>query len=313
MLALISKRLLGSIPLVLVVTFLTFLFQAMAPGDVARSILGDSYTQDAYLELREQLGLNRPLIVQYGDWLWGAVRGDLGISPISGLTVSSEIANRIGVTLSLTLGTVGLSIVIGVALGVVSATRGGWFGRALDVLSLLGFALPNFWLGLVLIAVFAVGLDWFPATGYVPPTTSPSMWLWFLTLPVITLTTSAVAVIATQTRDAMLTTLSRNYILALRANGLSRTSVIFRHALRNAAVPVVTVLGLMFVGLASGAVLIETVFAMPGLGSLAVQATAARDLPLIQGVALAFTLIVVVVNLTVDLAYGWLNPKVRVS
>lgn len=313
MLRLVVRRLLISVPLVLVVTLLTFLLQSLAPGDTARAILGENYTPEGYAQLREQLGLNRPLLVQYGDWLFGALRGNLGVSPISGLDVGAEISNRLGVTLSLMVGTAIVAIVAGVTLGVVSAIRGGWLGRTVDVVSLVGYALPNFWFGLVLVTLFAVTFPLFPATGYVPLGTSPGGWLLALTLPVITLGTSALAVVAKQTRDSMSEEMVRNFVHTLHANGVSMPSIIFRHALRNAAIPVVTVLGLMFVGLASGSVFIESVFAMPGLGGLAVQATTQRDVPMIQGVALAFTLIVVVVNLLVDLAYGWLNPKVRVS
>ena len=313
MLSLILRRALISIPLVLVVTFVTFLLQSFAPGDTARAILGQNYTPEAYDRLVEELGLDRPLLARYGDWLAHALLGDLGTSPVSGLPVASEIGNRLGVTLSLMIATTLVALLVGVALGVVSAVRGGRLGKLVDVVSLVGFSLPNFWFGLVLVTVFAVMLRWLPATGYIPITTSPTKWLIALILPVATLAAGAVAIVAKQTRDSMRDALERNFIFSLRANGVPESSIILRHGLRNAAIPIVTVLGLMFVGLSSGTVLIESVFAMPGLGGLAVQATAQRDVPMIQGVALTFTLIVVVVNLVVDLAYGWLNPKVRVS
>jgi peptide/nickel transport system permease protein len=312
MVHLVLRRLLISVPLVLVVTLLTFLLQSIAPGDTARSILGENYTPEAYQALRQQLGLDQPVLVQYRDWLGGAIHGDLGVSPISGLDVASEISNRLGVTMALILGTAGLAVVVGIGLGVLSAVRGGWLGRAVDVVSLVGFALPNFWLGLVLVTLFAVAVPLLPATGYVPLTTSPTDWVRSLILPVATLAVSGIAVLAKQTRNAMLEELSRNYVHALRANGVSEVSTVFRHALRNAAIPVVTVVGLLLVGLLSGTVLVEAVFAMPGLGGLAIQATSQHDLPTIQGVALTFTLIVVTVNLAVDLTYGLLNPKVRV-
>jgi peptide/nickel transport system permease protein len=309
---LVARRLLVSIPLVLVVTMLTFVLQSLAPGDAARAILGENYNPEAYAELRRQLRLDESVLVQYGHWLAGAVHGDLGVSPVSGIEVTAEITRRLPVTLALTVGTVLVAAVVGVGLGVLSAVRGGRLGGAVDVISLIGFALPNFWFALVLVTLFAVAVPLFPATGYVPFTTSPSGWLASLVLPVVTLAVSAVAVLAKQTRDAMLDTLSRGFVHTLRANGASEASVIFRHALRNAAIPVVTVIGLLFVGLVSGTVLVETVFAMPGLGGLAVQASSQRDLPTLQGVALAFTVVVVVVNLLVDLAYGWLDPRARV-
>lgn len=313
MLRLILRRVLISIPLILVVTFITFLLQSLAPGDTARAILGLNYTPEAYARLVQELGLDRPLLVRYADWLGSAVLGDLGTSPVSGLSVAGEIGHRLGVTISLMIGTTAVALILGVALGVVSAVRGGWLGKLVDVVSLAGFSLPNFWLGLVFVTVFAVLLRWLPATGYVSISSSPTKWIVALILPVATLAAGAIAIVAKQTRDSMRESLGRPFILALRANGVPRSSIILRHSLRNAAIPIVTVLGLMFVGLSSGTVLIEAVFAMPGLGGLAVQATTQRDVPMIQGVALTFTLIVVLVNLVVDLAYGWLNPKVRVA
>jgi peptide/nickel transport system permease protein len=309
---LVLRRLLISIPLIVVVTFLTFLLQSVAPGDTARTILGENYTPEGYAQLREQLGLDDFFLVQYWDWALQAIQGDLGRSPISGLDVGDQIADRLGVTLSLIVGTSVVATVIGVGLGVLSAVRGGRLGRAVDVLSLLGFALPNFWLGLILVTLFAVTLQVLPATGYVPFAESPGQWLLSLVLPVATLATHAVAVLAKQTRDAMRDVLARDFVHALRANGIPEVSIVFRHGLRNASISVVTVVGLLFVGLAGGTVLVEAVFAMPGLGGLAIQATTQHDLPMIQGVALTFTLIVVLVNLAVDLSYGWLNPKVRV-
>lgn len=310
---LISRRLLASVPLVLLVSFLTFMLEALAPGDTARTILGDNYTPEGYAQLRRQLGLDEPLLAQYWTWLSHALRGDLGVSPISGLSVGDQILSRLGVTVSLAIGTTILATLIGVGLGVLSAVRGGWLGRSVDVLALTGFALPNFWLALVLVTVFAVALPLLPATGYVPITVSPSGWAASLILPVAALAVHPIAVIAKHTRDGMQDALAKDFVHTLRANGASEASVVFRHALRNAAIPVVTVLGLMFVGLLSGVVLVESVFAMPGLGSLAVDATIQHDLPMVQGVAVTFTVIVVAVNLFVDLTYGWLNPKVRVS
>lgn len=308
---LIGRRLLISVPLVLVVTLLTFLLQSLTPGDTARAILGQNYTPEGYAALRTRLGLDEPLLVRYWEWLVGAFQGDLGTSPVSGLHVGSEILNRLGVTLSLIVGTTLVAGLLGLGLGVLSALRGGRLGAAVDVLSLAGFAVPGFWLGLVLVTLFAVTVPLFPATGYVDPAESVPRWAWSLVLPVAALALGAVAMVAKQTRDAMDDVLSRDFVHVLRANGASEASIIWRHALRNAAIPVVTVLGLVFVNLLNGTVLVEAVFAMPGLGGLAVTATTQHDLPMIQGVALVFTLIVVVVNLVVDVAYGALNPKVR--
>jgi peptide/nickel transport system permease protein len=308
---LIARRLLLSIPLVFIVSALTFVLESFTPGDAARLILGTQFDPARYAQLREQLGINQPLYLQYWHWLDGLLHGSLGQSAYDGTPVAPTLNSRLGVTLFLVLGTVLVSALVGVTLGIVSALRGGMLGRSVDVLSLTGLALPSFWLGLVLIAVFAVAIRAFPATGYVPLLDSPADWARSLVLPVITLSSAAVAVIAKQTRDAMIDVLEREFIRALRARGVPERTIVFRHALRSAAIPVVAVLGLLFVGLLSGSVLVESVFALPGLGSLAVQATTEHDFPVISGVALYFTLVVVVVNLLVDLAYGWLNPKVR--
>jgi peptide/nickel transport system permease protein len=309
---LIARRLLISAGLVLLVSLLTFLLQAAAPGDTARTILGDHYDPQTYQRLRAQLGLDEPVLAQYWDWLTPALGGDLGTSPISGLDVTTEIANRLPVTLSLIICATVASTLIGVTLGVLSAVRGGRLGRAVDVLSLIGYAVPNFWLALVLVTVFAVTIPLFPATGYVPLGESPAGWARGLVLPVATLALPGVAVFAKQTRDAMRDALARDFVTTLRAGGASEASIVFRHALRNAAIPVVTLVGLTFIGLLSGTVFVEAVFAMPGLGGLAVAATTRHDIPMIQGVVVVFTLVVVVVNLATDLVYGWLNPKVRV-
>lgn len=312
MLRLVIRRLLVSIPLIVFVSLLTFMLQSLTPGDTARSILGENYTPEGYAQLRQQLGLDQPMFVQYWHWLTSAVRGDLGISQVSGLDVDTEIISRLGVTLSLIVGTTLVATVLGIGLGILSAVRPGKLGRAVDILALAGFALPSFWLGLVLVTVFAVFLRMLPATGYVSPGESPSGWITSLVLPVAALAVHGMATIAKQTRDGMLDALSRDFVHVFRANGASEASILFRHGLRNAAIPVVTVIGLVFVSLLNGTVLVETVFAMPGLGGLAVQATTQHDVRMIQGVALIFTVVVVVVNLIVDIAYGWLNPKVRV-
>ncbi|MEN3280296.1 MAG: peptide/nickel transport system permease protein [Solirubrobacteraceae bacterium] len=311
---LIARRVLLSVPLVFVVSALTFVLQSLTPGDAARTILGTDYAPDRYRQLKTQLGLDQSVYEQYWDWLRRVFHGSLGESLFSGQPVTSALHERIGTTLSLIIGTLIVSGVVGVGLGVVSALRGsGVLARAVDVLSLLGEALPNFWVGLVLIAIFAVGLRLFPATGYVPIGDSVADWAWSLALPVVTLSLGPVALISKLTRDAMLDVLDQDFIVALRARGIPERTIVLRHALRSAGIPVVTVLGLLFVGLLSGTVLIEAVFGLPGLGGLAVQSTTQHDLPMVQGVAVCFALIVVAVNLLTDLAYGWLNPRARVS
>ncbi|MGW4874690.1 ABC transporter permease [Streptomyces chartreusis] len=307
----IARWSVSSAALTFIVSALTFVLASLTPGDAARTILGPSATPEQYQQLRRQLGLDEPLAAQYWHWLGRAVHGDLGTALSNGQTVTQTLEQRLGVSLSLIIGALLVSALLGVGLGVLSAVRGGVLGRALDVLSMVGLAVPGFWLGLLLVAAFAVAIPLFPASGYVPFADSPWQWLRSLVLPVVTLGLAGSATIAKQTRDAMLAELDRDYIVLLRAHGLPERSVVLRHALKNAAVPVVTVLGLLLVGLLSGTVLAEAVYVLPGLGSTAVMATQAHDLPLIQGVALCFTAIVVIVNLLVELLYDRLDPRSR--
>jgi len=312
----VAQWLVSSLVMLLAITALTFVLASMAPGDAARAILSSqsgSYTAQQYQQMRHALGIDQPLLAQYWHWLDGVAHGNLGTDLFSGQPVAQELNARLAPSLSLILGTVLVAGVTGVSLGIISALRGGVLGRAVDGISLLGLAIPSFWLALALAELLAVQIRLFPATGYTPLGASPAGWLRGITLPVITLSAGAVAFIAKQTRDSMAEVMSREFILMLRARGLSRRSVVLRHALRNAAIPVVTVLGLLLVGLLGGTVLIEDVFAIPGLGQQAVTAAGSHDLPVIVGVAFYFTVIVVIANLLVDLSYRVLNPRVRGS
>jgi peptide/nickel transport system permease protein len=296
----------SSLILLFAVTALTFLLSALAPGDAARAILsGQStgYTPQQYQHVRHELGIDRSLPAQYWHWLDGLFHGSLGTDLFSGQPIRAALDQRLGASLSIIIATVVLSGVVGVGIGIVGVVRGGFVGKVLDGTSLLGLAAPNFWLALVLVELFAVQYPLFPATGYVGFGDDPAQWLRSLVLPVVSLSIGASAFIARQTRDAMADVLARDFMAALRAHGLSLRSIVFKHALRNAAIPVVTLLG--------GTVLIEGVFAIPGLGQEAVTASSAHNLPMIEGVAFYFTVIVIVVNLLVDLSYRWLNPTVR--
>lgn len=309
----VLRRLLVSVPLVVVVTFLTFFLNSLAPGDLASTILGADGTREQYLALRAELGLDRPLLMQYLGWAGNALRGDLGVSHFTQESVLSLVNGRLGVSLSIMAGVLVVCLGLGLLLGVASALKGGWVGRAIDAFSLVGLIFPSFWLALVLISVFAVTLRWLPATGYVFFSESPKDWALSLVLPIFSVAMYSITSIAKQTRDAMNDVMGRDFIRALRACGLPERSVIWKHALRNASLPVVTVLGLVMIGAISGTVFVERVFVLPGLGSLAVSAALNKDILLLQGVTLYFTLMTVVINLLVDLSYGWLNPKVRVS
>ena len=296
--------------LVLLVSALTFVLVSLTPGDPARTILGQSATQEQYEALRLQMGLDEPLLTRYGGWLADALHGDLGASLFSGEPVTSLIGQRLGVTLTLIVGGVLVAGLLGVALGVVSARSRGVLARVVDVASLVGSAIPPFWLGLVLSAVFAVGLRLVPVVGYTSPVVDPAAWFLSILLPVTTLALAGTAIVAKQTRDAMRDELGKDYVLVLRSHGAPEWTVQIKHALRNAGVPVVTVLGVLLIGLLGGTVLVESVFSLPGLGGLAVTSTLRHDLPVIQGVTVLFAVVVVAVNLLVDLLNAWINPKV---
>ncbi len=312
MIRLVVYRILWSIPLLWVVSALTFVLVSLVPGNAAQAIAGSDASAAQVAALSRQLGLDQPLWTQYWHWLARAVRGDLGTSLVTGQSVTQVLNSRLTVSLTLIIGGTLVAAVVGLTLGTWAATRGGALGRLVEAAAVLGLAVPNFWLGLVLIELFAVTIRIFPATGFVPFSQDPGQWALSLVLPVVAIAAVGMTMIAVQTRDSMLEVLRRDFIRVLEANGIPRRSVIGRHALRNAAIPVVTVIGITFVGLLGASVLVESVFALPGLGSGLTTAAAQHDIPVIQGAVLYFTLVVVIVNLLVDVAYGLLNPRVRV-
>jgi peptide/nickel transport system permease protein len=307
--------LLSSIVLLLAVTGVTFVLSSLAPGSAVSAVLGNdtTYTQQQYDQVKHQLGLDRPLPSQYWHWLTNLFHGSLGTDLFNGQPITQALNERIGPSMSIIITTIVVSGLLGIGFGVYSAARGGIVGKFLDFIAISAFAVPNFWLAVVLIEVFAVEIPLFPATGYVPLTSDPAQWARSIALPVITLTAAATALIARQTRDSMLRVLARDFVVSLRAQGLSTRSIVFKHALRNAALPVITALGLMFISLLAGTVFVEDVFAIPGMGQEAVNAGALHDLPMIEGVALYFTVFVIAVNLLVDVSYGILSPRSRVA
>jgi peptide/nickel transport system permease protein len=309
----LGLRLLASLVLLIVVPTVTFFLQAVTPGNVAQSILGIGATPQSVAALNNQLGLDRPVWQRYLDWLAGFFHGDLGTSYITGDSVVRTLSGRLGVSLSLIVGALVVFTIVGVLLGILSTSSSRVWGRLIDVVSTAGIAIPNFWLGVLLIGVFAVQLNLLPATGYVQPSENVGGWIASLVLPVIALAFAGITGVAKQTRDQMLVSLASPYARSLRANGASEASLLFRHALRNASGPIITVIGLIFVGALSGSVVVENIFVLPGLGSQAVQSTAQRDLPVIQGIAVYFTIIVVVVNVVIDVVNTILNPKARAS
>lgn len=313
MLTFILRRLLSGVVLIAVISFLAFVLLYAGGGDIARRILGENATAETVAKKTEELGLNRPLLAQYGDWVVSAITGNLGRSWFTGELVSVSVSGRLAVTLSLVLGATIVSAVLAVVLGVLAARRGGIIDGAVQFLSLVGFAVPGFLIALLLVLIFAINLGWFKATGYVPITTSPSGWIASVTLPVIALSLGAIATVAAQVRGSVIDAMSRDYVRTLRSRGLGMGSVIYKHVLRNAGGPALAVLAVQFVGLLGGAVVVEQIFAIPGMGQLSVRSTTLGDVPVVMGLVIAFAIIVVIVNLLIDLAQAALNPKVRLS
>ncbi len=314
MLRLILQRLLALVPLLFIVSVLTFSFTSLLPSDPVDLIIGDNGTQEQYELVRERLGMNQPVVVRYFQWLGKAVQGDLGTSFFNSVSVMGAVMQRLPVTLSLTAMSALIAILIGVAAGVAAALRPqSWVDRFATLGATFGQAVPNFWFGLILVAIFAVNLRWFPATGFTPITQSPWEWLRSVILPSIALGTASSAAIARQVRSAMVGVLQQDYIRAARAQGLSARRIIFKHALTNAMVPVVAVLSFQITVLLGGALIVEQVFAINGLGTLAIGAVRQQDIPMLQGLVLVMVGLVVVVQLATDVVYGLLNPKARPS
>jgi len=312
MLAFIFRRVISAVVLVMVVSFLSFMLTWAIPGDPARAILGIAGTAEQVSLKRAELGLDRNAFVAYADWLSHALTGDLGRSWFTNQEVSASISSKLPVTLSITLAAVLVAGAVGLALGLLAAARRGAVDRAIQPVAILGFAIPNFIVAIALLTALAVNLRIFPATGYTALTDDPVQWMRSITLPVIALAVGAGASVAQQTRNAAIFTLGQEYIRTLRGRGLRPSAIYLKHVLRNSAPVALTVLSLQFIGLLSGAVVIEYMFALPGIGALIVGASAQKDQPVIQGTVVVVVVVVVVVNLLMDLIYGWLNPKVRV-
>ncbi|MFB7894535.1 ABC transporter permease [Microbacterium sp. NPDC056044] len=313
MLAFILRRVLSGVILIAVISFLAFVLLYAAGGDIARRILGENATVETVAKKTEQLGLDQPLLQQYWNWVTGALTGNLGRSWFTGELVSTSVSNRLAVTLAIVIGATLVSAIVAVVLGILAARRGGWVDGSVQVIALIGFAIPGFLIALGLVLVFAINLGWFKATGYVPLTTSVSGWLSSVTLPIVALSIGAIAAVSQQVRGSVIDAMSRDYVRTLRSRGLSTNSVVYRHVLRNAGGPALAVLAVQFIGLLGGAVIVEQVFAIPGMGQLTVRATTLGDIPVVMGVVIAFAIIVVIVNLLIDLAQAALNPKVRLS
>jgi peptide/nickel transport system permease protein len=312
MVAELLRRLAATIPVLAVVALAVFALLHITPGDPAVIIAGDYATNDDIARIRAKLGLDQPFLTQAGIWVGRIVRGDLGTSIFSGLPVSTLIAQRAETTIALTILAMIISIGIGVPLGVLAAwKKGSWIDRTVMVFAVSGFSMPVFWLGFLLVYVFAISLHWLPVQGYQPMKGGFWPFLRHLILPAFTLSVVYMALIARMTRASMLGVLSEDYIRTAFAKGLAPVRVLLRHALKNASLPVVTIIGIGFALLIGGAVVTESVFALPGLGRLTVDAILRRDYPVIQGVILVVSGVYVLVNVVVDLLYVVLDPRIR--
>src|SRR5215510_4212475 len=295
-----------------VVAFFVFSLLYLTPGDPAAVIAGDAATSEDIQKIRAKLGLDDPFLVRFGSWVKALAHGDLGTSIFTNLPVTRLIAQRIEPTIALTGCTLLVAVLIAVPLGVVAAARAGtWVDRAVMAFSVLGFSLPVFVLAYLLILVFSIELDWLPVQGYRPIREDAWQWLRHLVLPSIALGTVYIALIARITRASMLDVLAQDYVRTARAKGLAPAVVLGQHALKNAAVPVATIVGVGIALLISGAIVTETVFAIPGIGRLTVDAILRRDYPIIRGVTLIFSGAYVLINLAVDLSYVLLDPRIR--
>ena len=307
------RRLAAGAVLLAVISALTYALLFFSGQSIARNILGDMATEEQVALKEAELGLDKPLPVRFVIWAGSALTGDLGGSWFTAQTVADAIFSRLPVTLALVFVSIVLVAVIATLMGMAAATRRGWIDRVVQVGAVVGDALPGFVFAIVLVAVFAMQLRLFPAISTITPGSTVDAWVATLALPVIAIVVNSVASSAQQIRSAVITQLERDYVRTLRSRGIGEGEILFKHVLRSAAPAGLTVIGLQFVGLLGGVVIIERVFAVPGIGALAVDATTSGDIPIVMGVVVYTVIVVVVVNLLIDLANGWLNPKVRVA
>lgn len=307
----IFRRLANAVVLAFLVTFVTFALIAPSEDSVVRSLLGTGATHDSVVAMKERLGYDQPLIVQYFNWLSNVLHGNFGDSVFTGAPVESSVVQRLSVTLSIVLVALVISVVLSLTFGVLAATRGGALDRILQGVSLVGTLIPGLLLAIVLVLVFAVTLHWLPATGYTAPSDNFGKWAASITLPVIALTVGSTASMSAQVRGSMIDELRKDYVRTLRTRGVGTTEIVLKHALRNAAGPALTVLGFEFVTMLGAALFIEQIFALPGYGTFSFNAALQGDIPVIMGVAVFGVFLVVSINLVVDILNGLLTPKAR--
>jgi peptide/nickel transport system permease protein len=307
---LILSRVAFAIPVLFVMTFLTFFLASLVPGNAAIVILGQDATPEKIAALNEQLGLDRPLFPQYLDWIAGAFRGDLGTSLYSGEPVTKLVAQRFWPTFWLALLAAGVSGLLGIVFGVFAAIKGGILSRFLDGVGMLGISLPNFWIALLLIVFVSGQLKLFPSLGYTAPGDDIVDWARHMALPVAALGLAGIALVAKQARDAYSDALSRDFMRFMQANGISRPSLVFRHGLRYASVPMAAAVSVTFINFFGATAALEQVFAIPGLGSAVARGTLNHDLTQVQGIVLVYTIVIVLATLLTDIVYAFLNPKI---
>jgi peptide/nickel transport system permease protein len=314
MLSYIIRRLLGVIPVMLVVGIFVFSLLHLAPGDPAAIIAGDNATEANVAQIRANLGLDRPLLEQFASWGWATLRGDLGVSMFSNVAVTTLVQQRVGPTFSLAATTMLVAVSIAITAGVLAAWKAGsLLDRAVMGLAVMSFSVPVFVVGYMLVYVFALQLRWLPVQGYVSLSEGLWPWLRHLILPSLALGLAYVALIARITRASMLDVLAEDYIRTASAKGVATVPMLLRHALKNAAVPIITVIGIGVALLISGVVITESVFNIPGIGRLVVDAITRRDYPIIQGVMIIFAAVYVLINLVIDILYSFIDPRIRYS
>ncbi|GAC1487157.1 MAG: ABC transporter permease [Pseudarthrobacter sp.] len=313
MITFVLKRLGSGLVVLFAVSLLVFSLLYVSSGSIARNILGDTATPEQVAIKNAELGLDQPFFVRYFGWLGGAARGDLGTSWFTSEPVANALATRIPVTMTMVFAAMLLIALIATLIGVAAAVKRGWVDRVVQVGAILGDSIPGFVIGIILVFFLAIQLGLFPATSTIAPGVGADAWALSLTLPVIALLINGVTGGAQQIRSAVIKQLERDYVRTLRSRGISEREVLFKHVLRSAAPAGLTVLSLQLIGMLGGVVIIESIFALPGMGPLAVAATAQSDQPVVMGVVMYTVVVVIAVNLIVDLLNGWLNPKVRAS
>jgi peptide/nickel transport system permease protein len=313
MIKFIAKRLGSGLVVVFVVSALTFTLLYTSSGSIARNILGDQATPEQVALKEQELGLDQPLVTRYFAWLGDALSGNLGASWFTSEPVASSLATRIPVTMTMVFTAMILIAICAALIGVAAAVKRGWVDRIVQVGAIVGDSIPGYVIGVLLVTILAIQLGFFPATSTISPEVGPEAWVYSMTLPVIALLITVVTGGAQQIRSAVIKQLERDYVRTLRSRGIGEREILFKHVLRSAAPAGLTVLSLQLIGMLGGVVIIEQIFALPGMGPLAVTATGQSDLPVVMGVVMYTVVVVIVVNLLVDILNGWLNPKVRVS